>query len=129
MFLYRPCFEHDIVLEAWYHRLRETGDLQRTFLPDAHCLSGFLGCFRPPVAMFLDIDDQHALIFAMWFQPIMGGAMAGLWIAKEKRGSKRTYANTLKALDLALEQYHVVFGITKQADLLEPHRQIGRAHV
>lgn len=73
----------------------------------------------------LEVDATNQVIFAMWFWPMLAGAQAGLWLAPEIRGTKQSVQLVCTVLDCALQNRPLVLGVTKQENLLEPHRKLG----
>lgn len=124
MKLYTPGPDADIQIAQWWLRMRDDGDLDKTFLASAHCLSGFMDIWKNTDLM-VEIDDSGIYV-AMWCQRFMGAGMLGLWVRTDKRHS-------VGAVRSVLRMYRAVFdsgtgsivGITKQPQLLEEHERLG----
>lgn len=115
----------DLLMVQWWLRMREDGDLEKTFLQSALTLSGFMSVWRADTGLMLEIDEEGITV-AGWIQRFMGAGMFGLWV----RADKRKNIGTLRAV---LNMYRAVFGagltsivgITKQPELLEEHERLG----
>ena len=114
----------DLLMAQWWLRMRTDGDLDKTFLASAHCLSGFMEIWRNTELM-LEVDDE-GIVVAGWVQPFMGSGMFGLWVRSDKR-------HNLATVRKVLTMYRHIFdagigsivGITKQEALLPEHEKLG----
>ena len=129
MIYYRPSIDHDNLLMGWYTRMILDGDLDKTFMPQAHCLSKWLGIMQAPNELVFEVDE-HGIWWAAWFAPSAGCAYTGLWIRKDRRQSgKQMVQLTLDVLDTALTTWPVILTLTKQFALLEPQFRLGYTYV
>lgn len=125
MIVYKPSFEHDTVLEAWYHELRETRDLQRLFFSDVHCLSGFYTAFHAPTVLMFDLDAQNRVIFAHWFHPAMSVVMEGIWIAVDHRNQRGWIRRLQQTYDVVFEAHRMICSVTQHANLIDEVKRLG----
>ena len=124
--LYVPSKDSDTLLELWYHRLCISGDLEQLYLIDQRHLSWFLRSFQRPVELVVLCDETPEIIAALWFDPSpLVGAWCGLWVSRDYRRSRRVLEFLLSTYAVALEHWPILYGLTKQESLLEPHRRLG----
>lgn len=124
--IYTPGRDHDTILELWYHRLRESGDLTKLFLADARGLVCFLNSFQRPTELAFEVNQSRDMQLAMWFDPRpLVGAWCGLWIHADLRRSRTAFRWMMQTYTEALEVWPILYGLTWQAALLEPHADLG----
>ena len=124
--LYVPSKDHDTLLEAWFHVLRTTGDLDKLYLLEQRHLSFFLASFRRPVELVFEMDRTPQIIRALSFDPSPAvGAWVMLWVHPSHRASRASLRFLIETYQAALEVWPILYGLTWQPDLLEPHRQLG----
>lgn len=127
MIHYNHSFVHDELMFRWYQDLLRSGEIETTFMPRAHALSGWFAVFQAPTELWFASDEQ-GIWWAGWVEPSYGGVFFGLWIRKDKRlgpVALPAFHHTMTVLDLATQHYPAVYGITKQPALLDPHRHLG----
>lgn len=123
---YQPRSEQDVLVAGWWKFLRDTNELHKLFPASQHSLSSFLASFARPVELVYQLNDGGEVCRAAWFSPSMQvGAEGGMWIHPDLRASKDSMAFVLRCLEVALDTWGVVFGITKQPALLDAHIQLG----
>ena len=126
IYMYQPRTEQDVLLAGWWKFLRDSNELHKLFPADQHALSSFLASFAKPVELVYQLNDGGEVCRAAWFSPSMQvGAEGGMWIHPDLRASKDSYAFVLRCLEVALDTWGVIFGITKQPALLDAHIQLG----
>ena len=126
MIIYAPNTDPnaDLLMARWWLRMRDDGDLEKTFLASAHTLGGFMALWAD-VKLMLELDDEGITV-AMWVQHFMHAGHLGLWV----RSDKRHHLGTVRAV---MRMYRYVFstglsaiiGVTKQEHLLEEHERLG----
>ena len=123
---YQPRSEQDVLVAGWWKFLRDSNELHKLFPASQHSLSSFLASFARPVELVFQLNDGGEVCRAAWFSPSMQvGAEGGMWIHPDLRASKDSMAFVLRCLEVALDTWGVVFGITKQPALLDAHIQLG----
>lgn len=123
---YQPHTEHDVLIAGWWKFLRDTDELHKLFPAAQQSLSNFLAAFARPVELAFQLNDRGELCRASWFSPsLQVGAEGGMWIHPDLRASKDSMAFVLRCLEVALDTWGVVFGVTKQPALLDAHIQLG----
>src|SRR5574343_752501 len=126
IYMYQPRTEQDVLLAGWWKFLRDSNELHKLFPADQHALSSFLASFAKPVELVYQLNAGGEVCRAAWFSPSMQvGAEGGMWIHPDLRASKDSYAFVLRCLEVALDTWGVIFGITKQPALLDAHIQLG----
>lgn len=123
---YQPHSEQDVLVAGWWKFLCDTDELHKLFPASQHSLSSFLASFARPVELVFQLNDGGEVCRAAWFSPSMQvGAEGGMWIHPDLRASKDSMAFVLRCLEVALDTWGVVFGVTKQPALLDAHIQLG----
>ena len=123
---YQPRSEQDVLVAGWWKFLNDTHELHKLFPASQQSLSSFLTSFARPVELVFQLNDGGEICRAAWFSPSMQvGAEGGMWIHPDLRASKDSMAFVLRCLEVALDTWGVVFGITKQPALLDAHIQLG----
>lgn len=123
MILYERTYEQDLLMLGWYHELLTSDDMPYTFMPSTKPLSRWFGLFRQCHLYYL--ADEKGIWWACWYEPAYGGVMYSMWCRADRRKSRENVALTMQALEAGLAEWGTVFGITKQATLLELHRRLG----
>ena len=124
MISYIPGREHDMLLTSWWARMDADGELETTLAESCRILSGFIASFQRPRVLFFDADE-NGICMAIWFEPLMSGAFAGLWVAQHKRHSPSTLKNFRAIFDIALRHFSVIIGVTKKENLISQHERLG----
>lgn len=123
---YQPRSEQDVLVSGWWKFLLDIDELHKLFPASQHSLSSFLASFARPVELVFQLNDGGEVCRAAWFSPSMQvGAEGGMWIHPDLRASKDSMAFVLRCLEVALDTWGVVFGVTKQPALLAAHTQLG----
>jgi hypothetical protein len=124
--LYAPSYDTDTLLELWFHQLRVSGELEQLYLTDQRHLSFFLRSFQQPVQLVYQLDETPQIVVALWFDPSPAiGAWCGLWVKDGHRTRRATLNFILDTYTAAFETWPILYGLTKQESLLEPHRRLG----
>lgn len=124
--LYTCSTNHDTLLEAWYHQLRVSGDLDRLYLKDQRHLSFFLRSFQKPVELVFEIDSTPQIIHAMWFDPSPAlGAWIGLWVHPNHRHTQAMLDFVMETYRQAFQVWPVLYALTRDLHLLAPFRHFG----
>ena len=124
MILYDYEYSHDLLLAQWWARMREAGEFGRIFTKDLRPLGSFLAYFRPPRSLVF-LTDAQGMWFAAWFEPVMSGAFAGLWLRPDYRRKKAGLEAVKSALELGLKRWPVLIGVTRKQELLRAHERLG----
>lgn len=123
MHVYRSSPEYDMALVRWWMDLYNGGEMN-TIFGKVMSLVDFVSTFLPPRTLLFECDDIGIWI-AAWFEPIMSGAYMGFWIAKRKRRTRDAYKAAIQIYDLALAEWPVIIGVTRQEKLLDIHENMG----
>lgn len=123
MIRYNRSYEHDLLLLGWYHELLISDDMPYTFMPSTKPLGAWMALMRQ-CHLYFQVDDK-GIWWACWYEPAYGGVMYAMWCRSDRRKSRDNVALTMQALEEGLREWGTVFGITKQAALLELHRRLG----
>ncbi len=124
MFVYDYSAEHDLAITNWWLTIRDNGELKEIFTQSVQSLSAFLGMFAPPRTLVFEADEKRIWL-AVWLDPIMSGVFLGLWLASDKRHSPGALRSILTIYELALRQWPVIIGVSRQKDLLRVHERLG----
>ena len=124
MTIYEPSPAADALVAAWWAAVHRAGEFPQTVGPSLAPLSAFLAHFQPPTVLLYEADAD-GLWFAAWLEPAMSGAFLGLWVAPHRRRSRAALTAFESVLTMALGRCPVVFGITRQAKLLDAHTRLG----
>ncbi len=124
--VYKATHEEDILLMHWWLHLNESGDLWRILPCDATKLSSFYKLFASPSILNYVVKDNR-IWFAAWIEPAFANraGFLSLWTDATMRHTPTNFRVTQLAYNLALTWFPHIFGITKQADLLDVHVKIG----
>ena len=124
MVVYKPSPEHDMTLVRWWMDLTNSGEIEVVFSQSVVSFVDFLSLFLPPKTLVFEYD-KLGIWLAAWFDPVMSGAFMGFWIAKRKRRTRDAYRAAVKIYDLALAEWPVLIGVTRQKELLDIHENMG----
>jgi len=123
MIAYTGSDEHDAWLLWWWHHLVMTDEMQTTFTADLRPLGAFFAYWRTH-PLFFRVGARY-LWFVGWFEPVMDGAFAGLWVRADRRRTHAALEAVEAFLATGLARWPVLIGVTKQEKLLPAHVRLG----
>lgn len=126
MYRYEPGPDMDLAVAGMWSRMRADGDLDTLFPKDSQGLASLYDLIRGPSrGLLFEADATEGIWLAMWFEQVMGVAFSGLWIARPRRATRPALRSLLITYEQALRWFPAILGVTKQEDLLRPHRRLG----
>ena len=114
--LYANDIRHEVLLLDWWKQIMLAGDMDRTLALSLHAPLAFCAHFSQPDLLRFCIDDQ-GIWFAFWAEPILAGAVQGLWIRPTYRKSRVSVDCVLRALTWAFALYPVLLSTTIQPSI------------
>jgi hypothetical protein len=120
---YTPTYKLDALLLQWYARLLQDGELATMLVDRLHPASSFLRFFQPPTLLRLDVVET--IRAAMWFSPLLDGAVVGLYVCPEWRHLRRGTMFTVEGLQWGLSRWPVLVGWTRNARRVRTYRRFG----
>jgi hypothetical protein len=124
LYRYEPSPAADLHLATWWAKLHTSGDLFQTFSSSLDNLSSFLAWFRPPHRL-LYATDAEGIWLAAWFEPLLSGALMGLWADPRYRGSRQAVQVAGQVFEEAFATYPVLLGLIKQRRHLRAATKVG----
>jgi hypothetical protein len=115
---------HAMLLQQMWATMEQAGDIEAGFMSDNHIITQFFELFRPPTQTFISVDEA-GIYFAAWFSPFLSAVWQGMWVREDKRQSPSVFKDWISVLNEIFTYVPTVLGLTKRADLLEPHKKLG----
>ena len=125
MILYEPSADGDVLLANAYRNIVQSGDHERLLGKECHRLTGFLALMQRPTCVFMEVDEEIGVWFLAWVTPTFQGAFYSQWVHKSMRHNRKMVASSLRAWDLALSEWPILLGVTRQPKLLKEHFKMG----
>lgn len=121
--VYTPSLEADSLLGQWWAVAMRDGDMEHLFVRDLP-LSEWMAHWQHPRELLVAIDEQ-GIYFAAWFSPFLNGAIAGVWLRKDRRGEALAVSLARQAAEKAFEVWPVLVATTWRAELRGTFKAMG----
>lgn len=115
--IYSSDTRHEVLLLDWWRQITLAEDMDRTLALSLHAPLAFCAHFAQPDLLRFCIDEQ-GIWFAFWAEPLLAGAVQGLWIRPTYRKSRVSLDCLLRALSWAFDLYPVLLSTSIQPSIV-----------
>lgn len=118
----------DYIVINWHSKLVHRPEFAWTFCKGMESPAEFLHFFMAQKVLILELDNNHNVEQAIWFEPSMSGAYVGFWSDDHIRGKRRT-SLFLRVVTLAFDNVPVLLSTIKDREnvdsFLTMHGKLG----
>ena len=125
--IYQGDLHHELLLMNWWGQIAQADELEQTLCRSLHTPVAFCAHFSRPDLLRFCIDKQ-GIWFAFWVEPLLAGAVQGLWVRQTYRKSRVGADCLMRALDWGFSLYPLLISTTIQQKVADQLKRLGYTH-